>query len=63
MPSTSEAATFSRSDGSHAGREGRSHRRARESAATIEAMKESRRGNLRKFANVEELFDDLDADD
>ena len=33
------------------------------SAATIEAMREARRGNLPKFASVEELFDDLHADD
>ena len=32
-------------------------------AATIEAMREARRGNLPKFASVEELFDDLHADD
>lgn len=33
------------------------------SAATVEAMREARRGNLPKFASVEELFDDLHADD
>ena len=32
-------------------------------AATVEAMREARRGNLPKFASVEELFDDLHADD
>ena len=32
-------------------------------AATIEAMREARRGHLPKFAGVEELFDDLHADD
>lgn len=31
--------------------------------ATIEAMREARRGNLPQFASVEELFDDLHADD
>ncbi len=30
---------------------------------TIEAMREARRGNLPHFATVEELFDDLHADD
>ena len=32
-------------------------------AATIEAMKEARRGNLPQFATVEDLFDDLHAND
>ena len=32
-------------------------------AATIEAMREARRGNLPQFDNVEGLFDDLRADD
>ena len=32
-------------------------------AATIEAMKEARRGNLPQFDTVEDLFDDLHADD
>ncbi len=32
-------------------------------AATIEAMREARRGNLAQFATVEDLFDDLHADD
>ena len=32
-------------------------------AATIEAMREARRGNLPQFASVEDLFDDLRADD
>ena len=32
-------------------------------AATIEAMREARRGNLSQFASVEDLFDDLRADD
>lgn len=32
-------------------------------AATTEAMKESRRGNLPQFDSVEDLFDDLHADD
>ena len=32
-------------------------------AATIEAMKEARRGNLPQFNSVEDLFDDLHADD
>ncbi|MXW03343.1 MAG: type II toxin-antitoxin system RelB/DinJ family antitoxin [Holophagales bacterium] len=32
-------------------------------AATIEAMKEARRGGLPRFASVEELLDDLHADD
>lgn len=32
-------------------------------AATIEAMKEARRGNLTQFASVEDLFDDLHADE
>ena len=32
-------------------------------AATIEAMKEARRGDLPRFASVEELFNDLRADD
>ena len=32
-------------------------------AATIEAMKEARRGNLPQFDSVEALFDDLHADD
>ena len=32
-------------------------------AATVDAMREARRGNLPKFASVEELFDDLHADD
>ncbi len=31
--------------------------------ATIEAMKEARRGNLPQFETVEELFDDLHAED
>ncbi|MDE2692341.1 MAG: type II toxin-antitoxin system RelB/DinJ family antitoxin [Acidobacteriota bacterium] len=31
--------------------------------ATIEAMKEARRGGLPRFASVEELLDDLHADD
>ena len=31
-------------------------------AATIEAMREARRGNLPQFATVEDLFDDLHAD-
>ena len=33
------------------------------SAATIEAMKEARRGNLPQFDSVEGLLDDLHADD
>ncbi len=32
-------------------------------ADTVEAMREARRGNLPQFATVEELFDDLHADD
>lgn len=32
-------------------------------ADTIEAMKEARRGNLPRFATVEDLFDDLHAGD
>ena len=32
-------------------------------AATIEAMREARRGNLPKFDSVEDLFDDLHAED
>ena len=32
-------------------------------AVTIEAMREARRGNLRQFASVEDLLDDLHADD
>ena len=32
-------------------------------ADTIEAMREARQGNLPQFASVEELFDDLHADD
>ena len=32
-------------------------------AATIEAMREASRGNLPQFATVEDLFDDLHADD
>ena len=32
-------------------------------AATIEAMKEARRRNLPQFDSVEDLFDDLHADD
>lgn len=32
-------------------------------AATIEAMREARRGNLPRFATVEAFFDDLHADD
>ncbi len=32
-------------------------------AATIEAMREARRGNLPQFDSVEELFNDLHADD
>ena len=32
-------------------------------ADTIEAMREARRGNLPQFATVEDLFDDLHADD
>jgi len=32
-------------------------------AATIEAMKEASRGNLPQFDSVEDLFDDLHADD
>ena len=32
-------------------------------AATIEAMREARRGSLPQFASVEDLFDDLRADD
>ena len=32
-------------------------------AETIEAMREARRGNLPQFASVEELLDDLHADD
>ena len=32
-------------------------------AETIEAMREARRGNLPQFASVEELLDDLLADD
>ena len=32
-------------------------------AATIEAMREARRGNLPQFGSVEELLDDLHADD
>ncbi len=31
--------------------------------ATIEAMREARRGNLPRFDSVEDLFDDLHADD
>ena len=31
-------------------------------AATIEAMREARRGNLPQFDSVEDLFDDLHAD-
>ncbi len=30
---------------------------------TIEAMREARRGDLPQFANVEDLFNDLRADD
>ena len=33
------------------------------SAATIEAMKEARRGDLPKFTSVQDLLDDLHADD
>ncbi len=32
-------------------------------AATIEAMKEARKGKLKRFDNVQELIDDLHADD
>ena len=32
-------------------------------AVTIEAMKEARQGNLQQFAGVEDLLDDLHADD
>ncbi len=32
-------------------------------AVTIEAMKEARRGNLKRSGNVQELLDDLHADD
>ncbi len=32
-------------------------------AATIEAMREARRGDLPQFASVEDLLDDLHADD
>ncbi len=32
-------------------------------AVTIEAMKEARKGNLPQFASVEDLLDDLHADD
>ena len=32
-------------------------------AATIEAMREARRGNLPRFDSVEDLFDDLHAED
>ncbi|MXY67763.1 MAG: type II toxin-antitoxin system RelB/DinJ family antitoxin [Acidobacteriia bacterium] len=32
-------------------------------AVTIEAMKEARRGNLKRFGTVQELLDDLDAGD
>ena len=32
-------------------------------AATIEAMREARESNLPQFATVEDLFDDLHADD
>ena len=32
-------------------------------AATIEAMREARRGNLPQFDSVEALFDDLHGDD
>lgn len=32
-------------------------------AATIEAMREARRGNLPQFDSVEDLFDDLHAED
>ena len=32
-------------------------------AETIEAMREARRGDLRQSASVEDLFDDLRADD
>ena len=32
-------------------------------AETIEAMREARRGNLPQFTTVEDLFDDLHADD
>ncbi|MCY3565454.1 MAG: type II toxin-antitoxin system RelB/DinJ family antitoxin [Gammaproteobacteria bacterium] len=32
-------------------------------ADTIEAMREARRGNLPQFSSVEDLFDDLRADD
>ncbi|WP_420614909.1 type II toxin-antitoxin system RelB/DinJ family antitoxin [Candidatus Palauibacter sp.] len=32
-------------------------------AATIEAMREARRGDLRQAASVEDLFNDLRADD
>ncbi len=32
-------------------------------ATTIEAMREARRGNLPQFDSVEDLFDDLHADD
>ena len=32
-------------------------------AVTTEAMKEARRGKLKRFGNVQELLDDLHADD
>ena len=32
-------------------------------AVTIEAMKEARQGNLQQFASVEDLLDELHADD
>ena len=32
-------------------------------AATIKAMREARRGNLPQFDSVEDLFDDLNAED
>ena len=32
-------------------------------AVTIEAMKKARQGNLPQFASVQDLFDDLHADD
>ncbi len=32
-------------------------------AMTIEAMREARRGNLPQFSSVEDLLDDLHADD
>lgn len=32
-------------------------------AATIEALREARRGNLPWFASVEDFFDELRADD